>query len=304
MKRGLIAWDKAELPQEAFDSRLKSVREYLDARDLPALIVYSDLWRSNQARYFSNFMPYFNRAFLVIPRQDPPLLLCGLSPRVYPWIKSVTILPEILPSPNLPRRLLELCAERAWTTLALLDFDQFPYDLYDPVNSGIKCEGVAAASIRRAPDPWEIAMHARAAGLAREGLQGAMHEAVGLRDRELTGRLELRLRQEGAEDLIVLLSNGDRPPAPARDDILREGFSAIVALEYRGHWAKVGFPHGEAAPHGRTWIENLSGPLPYAVDVAPADGSVVAQLSEGETGGRREFFCETFVKTAQGLEAL
>src|SRR5579871_4494526 len=104
MKCGLITWHKDELPQEAFDTRLAAARAVLAERDLPALIVYSDVFRSNQGRYFSNFMPYWNRALLAIPRDEKPVLFCALSPRVYPWIKSVTILEEIKPSPNLPQR--------------------------------------------------------------------------------------------------------------------------------------------------------------------------------------------------------
>src|SRR5262249_4781236 len=92
MKRGLITWDKSELAPAVFDERLGRVRALLSERQLPALVVYSELWRSNQGRFFSNYMPYFNRAFLVIPVDGTPTLFCGLSPRVYGWIRSVTII--------------------------------------------------------------------------------------------------------------------------------------------------------------------------------------------------------------------
>ena len=45
MKRGLITWDKAELPPSVFDTRLAKVRDGLAKQDLPALLVYSDVWR-------------------------------------------------------------------------------------------------------------------------------------------------------------------------------------------------------------------------------------------------------------------
>jgi hypothetical protein len=110
MKRGWITWDKTELPPSAFDARLAIVRKHLAENDLPALVVYTDVWRSNQGRYLANFMPYWNRALLVIPRDSAPILLCGLSPRVYPWIRSVTILEDIRPNMNLPK----LCDENGW----------------------------------------------------------------------------------------------------------------------------------------------------------------------------------------------
>ena len=83
MKRGLITWDKSEIAPDVFARRVDGVRRTLAERGLSALVVYSELWRSNQARYFSNYMPYFNRALLIIPPEFSPTLLCGLSPRVY-----------------------------------------------------------------------------------------------------------------------------------------------------------------------------------------------------------------------------
>jgi hypothetical protein len=95
MKRGLITWDRAEMPPAVFAQRLQLVRTFLASQHLPALVVYSELWRSNPARFFSNFMPYFNRALLVLPLEGTPTLLCGLSPRVYPWIRSVTTIEDV-----------------------------------------------------------------------------------------------------------------------------------------------------------------------------------------------------------------
>src|SRR5262249_35326561 len=133
VKRGWITWDQTELPRTAFEMRLDTARKHMGARGLPAVVVYTDIWRSNRVRHFSNFMPYWNRALLVIPREGAPSLLCGLSPRVYPWIRSVTILDEILPSPNLPQRLRQLCTEREWKRIGALDFASFPHDLFTPL---------------------------------------------------------------------------------------------------------------------------------------------------------------------------
>src|SRR5215470_12171232 len=100
MKRGLITWNKSEIPPAVFEGRVDVVKRVLEARNLAALVVYSELWRSNQARFFSNFMPYFNRALLIIARDTPPTLLCGLSPRVYGWIRSVTTIEDVRPAGN------------------------------------------------------------------------------------------------------------------------------------------------------------------------------------------------------------
>ena len=192
MKRGWITWDKAELPPAAFDARLAKVRQHLAAEDLPALVVYTDVWRSNQGRYLANFMPYWNRALLVIPRDSAPVLLCGLSPRVYPWIRSVTILEDIRPNMNLAK----MCDENGWTKVGVLDLPQLPYDLSVP--NGVD---VPWSAIHPEPDEAELSMYRRAAKMAREILHAELPAAVGLVDHEFVGRLERKYRSAGVEDL-------------------------------------------------------------------------------------------------------
>ena len=300
MKRGWIAWDETELPREAFDARLKEIRRHLAARGLPAAVVYTDVWRSNRVRHFSNFMPYWNRALLVIPREEKPLLLCGLSPRVYPWIRSVTILEDILPSPNLALRLLQLCSEKGWTRIGALDFTQFQHDLYTQLAGGPV--QIADISIPLEPDQWELAMHRRAAEIVRAGLTEEMPAAVGLTDHAFTGRLERRFRRAGAEDLIVLVTNGDTPPLPAKGSVLAEAFSVSVALEYRGHWAKI--VRGAVGPASGlptdAQKENLSGIYPYETGLAP----VFAARWESAHNGRRVFHGDTYRQTIAGAELL
>jgi hypothetical protein len=316
VKRGLIAWDKAELPPEVFESRLARARQRLAERDLPALIVYSDLSKSNYARFYSNFMPYFNRALLVIPRpaerrvkeaerriteEDKPFLLCGLSPRVYPWIKSLTILEKIIASPNLAAKLLEVCAQRGWRRLGFLDPEGLPYDLHRAITAAIQIEAVPHQG-----DDYERAMHRQARKMAWKGLNSELPSGVGMLDYEFVGRLERKLRRAGAEDLVILVTNGETAPAAAKGQILREGFSVSLALEYRGHWAKIGRFHGVqdgAMAHGAR-LEVLSGPVPFTLCETPPESAALATTMELRNGGRRFFFADTQWRMAGGTEPL
>jgi hypothetical protein len=216
----------------------------------------------------------------------------------------VTILPEILPSPNLAVRLLQVCSERGWNKLGLLDFEGFPWDVHAALREAVECVDVPWAAVRPAPDRWELAMHDRAWDMARAGLTAELPSAVGLTDHEFTGRLERRLRRDGAEDLIVLLTNGDGPPVPAHGETLRDGFSVSVALEYRGHWAKVVQTQGaEGGVQRHVRVENLSGALPYIDDPDPAPSQVVVQTFETERDGRREFHDGASPQTGRGSES-
>ena len=260
MKRGLITWDKSELPPAVFDQRLARVREELARKDLSALVVYSDVWRSNQGRFLANLMPYWNRALIVIPRDGAPILLCGLSPRVYPWIKSVTTLSDIRPSLNLAT----LREENGWTKIGALDLPLFPCDLAIP-----DAVNIPWSSIHPEPDAAELAMYRRAATMAREILEAELRRGA----EDIVPRLERKFRRAGAEDLVIV----------------RHGDALSVAMEYRGHWVKIARPFLSAhnGPFGLcaerdSHIELLSGPYPYEYCLEPAltPGAIFARNGE------------------------
>jgi hypothetical protein len=283
VKRGLIAWDREALPAPIFDARLGRVRAALAERDLPALVVYTDVWRSNQARFLTNFMPYWNRSLVVIPREQPPVLLCALSPRVYPWIRSVTVFEEIRPAGKLVQTLAQLCTEREWKKIGVLDLPLLPHEIHSQLllnrdsHGAAVLEDVPSRGIVE-PDDAELSMRRRAAGLAREILERELPTGEGRRDHEFVGRLEREFRRAGAEDLAILLSTGSKVPAPADGSVLGAKYSAAVALEYCGHWVKIARAHAPAADcaslrqrfdaairgtEGR--VENLTGPYPSEV---------------------------------------
>jgi hypothetical protein len=301
MKRGLITWDKEEIPPKVFERRLEKVRRVLDEQRLPALAVYSDLWRSNQARFFSNFSPYFNRALLIIPVDQPPVLLCGLSPRVYGWIRSVTIIEDVRPAPNFAKALLQLAGERNWTRLGMLDFDQFPYDMYKSLHTGSLEVVDIASDLVYAPgdDDVERAMRVKAAEMAREILEKELPKGVGSIDHHFVGRLERQFRRLGAEDLIVLLSNGHTVPGPPAGARLEENYSVSIALEYRGHWIRMTRPQGsdQLLDECRNSVkkpsltESLAGSYPYEC----GQGSIVGLHTELSANGKRIFYGGTIL---------
>lgn len=269
MKRGLIA---RMIPDAVFDARLERVRSALAQRDFPALLVYTDVWRSNQGRFLTNFMPYWNRSLIVIPREGKPTLLCALSPRVYPWIKSVTILEDIRPASKLMASLEQLCVERGWSRLGVLDLPKLPVEIHSGLGK-LEIVDVPSRGITD-PDEAELAMRRNTASLARGILERWLWEAPGS-----TGDLEREFRRGAAEDLVIRIK--------PRDD---KAFSISVAVEFCGHWVKVTRAFGpmdeiealrarflsvlgDGAPGtGDGYRENLAGPQPYE----SGDGAIYA----------------------------
>jgi hypothetical protein len=327
MKRGWITWDQSELPPPVFEGRLSRVRQVLADRELSALVVYSDVCRSNQARYLTNFMPYWNRALLVVPREDPPILFCSLSPRVYPWIRSVTVLQDIRPSPNLARQLLQLSSEQNWKRIGVWDLPQIPHDISVSVSAGSVELVDLPSSLFYEPalDAWELSMRKRAAKMAREVLTEELAKGVGKLDSEFVGLLERNFRRAGAEDLVILLSNGNAPPSPARGVLLGNDYSVTVAVEYRGHWVRLSRPQTSAKladsignrfdgflkdftrqADTTVHVENLSASYPYESSdrVGMGRGCIFALHVESTIDGHRFFYGDTCSHGETGISVL
>jgi hypothetical protein len=287
MKRGLIHWDRNELPAAAFDARLEGLNQLCATFDVPAIVAYSDVWRSNDVRFVSNYMPYWNRALTVVPRGEKPILLCSLSPRVYPWIKSVTVHETILASPSLPAQLAKLCAEKGWKRIGMVDALGLPNDLYTQLHGGpVALVDIPHSVFRPAVTESEVAMHRRGAVLAREILDAQLKRTgSGLNDYQLAGRLEQSLRRAGAEDLVVLIANGRSAPLPAAGHRVGESTSATVAFEYNGHWVKLSRnvaavatslpPAADLESH----VESLSGRYPWeGIASTPSGGKMITAI--------------------------
>jgi hypothetical protein len=311
MKRGLVSWEKNELPPEELAARLAVVHAVARNESVDAVVVYSDVWRSNDARYLSNFMPYWNRAFVVVPREEKPILLCALSPRVYPWIKTVTVHETIIASPSPPAALFKLCAERGWKRVGVCDLDGLPTDLHAELTSGqVELVDIPRSAIRPVPAAVEMRMYAHAARMAREVLEQELTTVGEQNDHELTGRLERVLRRAGAEDVVILVSDGRGPPIPAEGRPVGPHTSVVVAIEYNGHWAKVtrnlaGVTSNLSSPGGVTQLrEILSGPYSWENIYDTAAAAIISLQLQIPANDRQFYYGDTCLQSKEGLRVL
>src|SRR5437868_189232 len=90
MRRGLIAWSKAELPESVFDARLQRVRNAMAEEKLDALVLYTNNTRSAAVSWLTAFVPYWAEGLLVVPKSGDPLLAMAFSNRVVGWGKNVS----------------------------------------------------------------------------------------------------------------------------------------------------------------------------------------------------------------------
>jgi len=312
LKRGLITWDISEIQPAAFEQRLQNIRRVMSENQVPCIVVYSDVWRSNSARFLSNYMPYFNRALLIIPSDQHVTLLCGLSPRAYGWIRSVSPIEDVRPAGNYAQTLMQMATERRWTRIGILDFPQFPYDLNQSIQS-LPIEIVKVGGLPPFSDDTELSMRRKAASMARSLLAAEIPLGVGCSGEELIGRLERRSRRAGAGDLITLVTNGRSTPGAATGHRLDENFSVSIALEYRGHWVRVSRAHGVdfssqllLENQANSIVENLSGSYPYECVQRSElrEDSIFAVHIERQIGAKRLFYGDSFLLGPSGPELL
>jgi hypothetical protein len=256
-------------------------------------------------------MPYWNRAFVVVSPEEKPILLCALSPRVYPWMKTVTMHETIIPSPSPPATLFKLCAERGWNRVGVCDLDGLPADLHAELTAGkIDIVDIPRIEIRPAPAASEVRMHARAARMAREVLEQELARGGAQTDHELTGRLERVLRRAGAEDVVVLVSDGEGPPIPAEGRPLGPHTSVVVANEYNGHWAKVtrnlaGVTSSFTSLDGVKQLrEILSGPYSWESMADTAVDAVISLQLQIPANDRQYYYGDTCLQSKEGLRVL
>jgi hypothetical protein len=219
-------------------------------------------------------------------------------------------------SPSLPAALFKLCTERGWTHVGVCDLDGLPADLHAQLLAGkVRITDIPREEIRPEPTEVEVQMHARAANLARTVLKTALETAlptVGkLTDHELTGDLERQLRRAGAEDAVILVSDGNGPPVPASGATVSIHTSVVVAVEYNGHWAKVtrnlaGVTAPLPPPSGVSALrETLSGPYSWqSLDSSAGPAAVVSLQVEIIEPAHRLYYGDTCLQSEKGLRTL
>src|SRR6201994_3025007 len=90
MRRGYIAWSKAELPEAVFAARVKRLRDAMAPQGLDAMVVYTNNTRTAAVSWLTAFVPYWAEGLLVIPKSADPYLTMAFSNRIVGWGKGVS----------------------------------------------------------------------------------------------------------------------------------------------------------------------------------------------------------------------
>jgi len=254
MKRGLIEWDRQELPPDVLAGRQARCRNLMAARGLDGLLVYTDVWRSGQVRYLTNFIPYWNQGVLLFPREGEPVLAAGLSARVYPWIRETSTVTTIVSGPSLGQEVATQVKKLSWRHVGVGERDTMPHGILNALAEGLPdCELVDATDVldglRSEVDDAGLALYRKATEIATQGFAEVSADLPGKTGWQAASLLERALRRRAATDTVILLApHAQDWPAYPGDKTMTSGGVALVAVEYKGHWVEIGRPLANGNP--------------------------------------------------------
>ena len=299
MRRGLISWSKAELPEHVFDARIARVQAAMAAAGVDILAVYTNPARESGVAWFTGFIPYWNQCVMLLPRSGRPMLVAGMTARVRDWIMRNAHIESIANTTRLGAEAGRLIAEKKSAALvAIADLDSVPGSVVEGIKTGAASvvDGSALLARARAPaDPAELALAFKAAGIARAALaRAAARETDGA---NLVATIEGEARQQGAEEVFVALA----PDLAANRRFVRlEGtaalapmFSVRLALAYKGTWVRM--------------LRTLSRDAMLARDIAEASTRFAAAIATLPRTDSLERFADFLVegcRTTTPLEPL
>ena len=245
MRRGLIAWSRTELPESVLDGRVARAQAAMAAANVDALAVYSDPSRSAGASWFTAFVPYWNRGFLVILRSGAPVLFTGMSNRVHGWIKRNSHLAEVIYSTDLGKDVgAHVAKTKSGAAIAVPDQAAIPGAVID----GLKASGASVSDgsallmkLRASADPSDLALFYKAAAIAHAALAAA--SASETDGGALLAAIEGEARRRGAEEIYLAVApdlvSSRRLYRLEGDVTLGVRFAVRASVAYKGTWVRM-----------------------------------------------------------------
>ena len=245
MRRGLMAWDSAEIPVRVLKDRAARLQATMATANQDAMILYTNFIRSAAVSHLVGFSPYWADGILLVPRQGEPVFATTLSKRVGSWIQSVKPVGDLVNTPAPGKVIGEQLAKSGARRVAILELDAFPGGLYAELAAALPgaefLDGSDAFATARAPaDAVERLLLERADAMAQDALNRVPSGATDIGS--AVGAVEVRARLHGAEEVYVaivadldadrrfLRLSGARP--------LGRRYAIRATVAYKGSWIR------------------------------------------------------------------
>ena len=176
MKRGLVVRDRSEIADAEWDGRIDAVQSVMAEQGLDFVLVYGDVFRSDDIGYLTNLCIYWNEG--VVAAQGPALLLTKLSQRVHSWMRLTSTMTDLRSGKTFGDLVTGLVAEGGTGTLGLVDAQLWPASIVDEIREAIpgwdlRMLGSLVRDQRAVPSPAETALLRTGAAILSQAVDAA-----------------------------------------------------------------------------------------------------------------------------------
>jgi Xaa-Pro aminopeptidase len=228
VKRGLVVRDRSEIADVEWDGRIDAVQSVMADQGLDFVLVYGDVFRSDDIGFLTNLCIYWNEGVVAVPAQGSPLCLTKLSQRVHSWMRQTSTMTDLRSGKTFGDLVTGLVADRSVGTLGLVDADLWPASIVDEIRQAIpgwdlRMLGSLVRDQRAVPSPAEIDLLRTGAAILSDAVDTA--SATGLSTTERIASLEREIRGGGFTDVAI------------QTDLTEDGLLSLqVSGEYRHGW--------------------------------------------------------------------
>jgi len=246
MRRGLIAWSKAELPESVFDSRLQRLRGAMTAEGLDAFVVYTNNTRPAAVSWLTAFVPYWAEGLLVVPRDGDAQLSMAFSNRIVGWGKGVSRVARFEGVPRIGIGAGKYIVERGAKRIGVADLDGLRLDVANDLAETAPDARLVDATalferVRARADPAEIALAAKAGAIAQRALSRIDPGETQLR--AIIAAVESTARLAGAEEVYMAASadllRDDRFLRVEAAPPIGRSYALRATVAYKGCWVRM-----------------------------------------------------------------
>jgi Xaa-Pro aminopeptidase len=246
MRRGLIAWSKAELPETVFAARLQRLRAGMERASLDALVVYTNNTRTAGVSWLTAFVPYWAEGLLVVPRNGDPLLTMAFSNRIVGWGKSVSCVARFEGTPRFGLAAGKYLRESGAKRAGVVEFDGLRAAVAnDMAEAAVGVDLVDATAlferVRIKPDAAEIALVAKAGAIAQHALAQLRGDESSIGD--ALAAAEGAARHGGAEEVYLAaacdLARDHRFLRVEGSVVPGTRFALRATVAYKGSWVRM-----------------------------------------------------------------
>ena len=250
LKRGCSTWDRLQMPQAEFESRLGIVRAEMDKRDLDALVIYGDNYAFADICYLTNYFPKVRGGIAIVPRRGPLSLLLNIGSRDVPFAKTLTWVEDVRASNQVGRDGAALLKEKGFgnATVGLVDSGRgFPLPEWEQMKGALPeihwvDSHVIFLPMRLKKSPAELSAM-RAAGRVLADICDCVAALIetGKREYQVIAAIDRLARNKGVED-IRIMAGDDRLRPPNSRNLARLGshWTLYFAIQHERYWVESG----------------------------------------------------------------